>query len=598
MFDSHTSSASRRLNSQSRAGEAATIRSLVSRSLRTARLGAIFLVGGQLAACQGGGETSNDQAPSAPPAALPVRSGLAGRLTTSQHQNIVEDLLGVKLDALALAAAGGGLPQEQPSTGLFRNGADGQAAADDYPLAFGTLAALTAERVDIVALGAAVAPCADTASTCDRLFVDGLGKRLFRRGLTDREGAAFAALHARVLAEGVGAEQARRGVLEAMLQSPAFVFRLERELGGQPGEKRYLDGFELSSRLSFFLWESTPDDELLALASNGSLSGSPSSVPLLRAQVRRMLAEPRARRLTRGFVRDFSGVERAAFVGVTPVLRASLLDSMVATVDSQLWQAQGRIQELFTLTQMTLDPSTAQLVGLAPAGDGLRVYDLSALPQRVGWLTHPAFIAGMGDAQVGKIVHRGITLMVKLMCRQPVQLPDGLEATTSEFNRTFADLTERQRSEQRRAMASVAQGGTSAPTCWACHSQFEPLAYGFGRFDAAGRYLGEVDSLGRPLPIDGWMTDDLSVDEAARARYRDVAELMSQLAESETVQACLVEHFLALGTGRASSAVEKAFALPVLEAQRHAGGTLQAMVEAVAESELFRSLASSGPAPL
>jgi hypothetical protein len=94
------------------------------------------------------------------------------------------------------------------------------------------------------------------------------------------------------------------------------------------------------------------------------------------------------------------------------------------------------------------------------------------------------------------------------------------------------------------------------------------------------------------------MTDDLSVDEAARARYSDVAELMSQLAESETVQACLAEHFLALGTGRASSAVEKAFSLPVLEAQRHAGGTLQAMVEAVAESELFRSLALSGPAPL
>jgi hypothetical protein len=524
---------------------------------------------------------------------------LAGRLTASQHQNIAEDLLGVKLDALALAAAGGGLPQEQPSTGLFRNGADGQAAADDYPFAFGKLSALIAERVDIVALGAAFAPCADAAPACDRLFVDALGKRLLRRALTDREGAAFLALHVRVLAEGVGAEQARRSVLEAMLQSPAFVFRLERELGGPPGEQRYLDGFELSSRLAFFLWESAPDDQLLALASDGSLDGSPSSLPAVRAQVRRMLAEPRARRMTRELVRDLSGVERAAFVGVTPALRASLLDSMVATVDSHLWQAQGKIQGLFTLTRMTLDPGTAQLMGLAPAGDGLQAYDVSALPQRVGWLTHPAFIAGMGDAQVGKIVHRGITLMVKLMCRQPVQLPDGLEATTSEFNRTFADLTERQRSEQRRAMARpVAQGGSDAPTCWACHSQFEPLAYGFDRFDAAGRYLGEVDAQGRPLPIDGWMTDDLSLDEAARARYADVAELMSLLAESETVQACMAEHFLALGTGRASSSIEKAFSLPVLEAQRHAGGTLQAMVEAVAESELFRSLASSGPAPL
>jgi hypothetical protein len=144
----------------------------------------------------------------------------------------------------------------------------------------------------------------------------------------------------------------------------------------------------------------------------------------------------------------------------------------------------------------------------------------------------------------------------------------------------------------------VAQGGSGAPACWACHSQFEPLAYGFDRFDAAGRYLGEVDAQGRALPIDGWITDDLSVDETARTRYADVAELMSLLAESDTVQGCMAEHFLALGTGRASSSVEKAFSRLVLEEHRHAGGTLHAMVEAVASSELFRSLASSGPAPL
>jgi hypothetical protein len=272
---------------------------------------------------------------------------------------------------------------------------------------------------------------------------------------------------------------------------------------------------------------------------------------------------------------------------------------MVATVDRHLWEEQGRIRELFTSTRMTLDPSTARFMGLTPAAEGLHSYDVSGLPERVGWLTHPAFIAGMGDVQVGKIVHRGIALMVKLMCRQPVQLPDGLEATTADFNRTFANLTERQRSEQRRTMAlPVEQGGSGAPACWACHSQFEPLAYGFDRFDAAGRYVGEVDSQGRSLPIDGWMTDDLSVDEAARTRYADVAALMSLLGESDTVQACLAEHFLALGTGRAGSSVEKAFSHSVLEAHRRSGGTLHAMVAAVASSELFRSLASSGPAPL
>jgi hypothetical protein len=271
---------------------------------------------------------------------------------------------------------------------------------------------------------------------------------------------------------------------------------------------------------------------------------------------------------------------------------------MVASVEQHLWQEQGQIQGLFTSTRMTLEPSVAELLGLAPAGDGLQTYDVSGLPQRVGWLTHPGFIAGMGDADVGKLVHRGVTLMVKLMCRQPAQLPDGLEATTADFNVTFADRTERQRSEQRRLMAlPAAQGGSNTPACWACHSQFEPLAYGFDRFDAAGRYVGELDPAGRALPIDGWMTDDLAVEESARPRYADVAELMALLAESETVQACMAEHFIAFSTGRASSPIEKSFSYPVHAAQQHDGGTLPAMVEAVTTSELFRALASSGPGP-
>ncbi len=565
--------------------------------LPTTRLGAIGLLGAALGACDG--DAPGPGAPDAPPGSdLTVRSGLAGRLTPTQHSNVVKDLLGVELSALELAAVGGGIPQEQPSTGLFRNGADGQAAADDYPLAFGMLAAAIAGRVDMPALRAAVAPCAEAEVVCDRALVTGLGKRLFRRPLSQREGDAFVALHASVMAEGLSFEEAGRSVIEAMLQSPSFVFRLERELSGAAGEKRYLDGFELSSRLAFFLWDSAPDDELLALAEAGTLDGSPSTLPVLRQQLQRLLADPRARRMTRELVRDFAGTDRAAFVGVTPALRSALLDSMVASVDQHLWQEQGEIAGLFTSQRFSLDPSVATLIGLTPAGDGQRIYDVSVLPERVGWLTHPGFIAGMGDVEVGKIVHRGITLMVKLMCRQPAQLPDGLEATTADFNLMFAGWTERERSEQRRSMAlPVAEGGSNAPSCWACHSQFEPLAYGFDRFDAAGRYVGEVDAQGRALPIDGWMTDDLSLEESARPRYDDVAELMTLLARSETVQACMAEHFIAFSTGRASSSFEKAFSQPVHASLQKSGGTLEAMVESVATSELFRALASSGTAP-
>lgn len=556
----------------------------------------LALLSAALGACAG------DQAPTDEPSVepapdLPVRSGLAGRLTPTQHQNIIQDVLGVEPTQLDPALVGSGIPQELPSTGLFRNGADGQAAADEYPLAFGKMAAAVAEQVDIAALDARSGDCSDD-DACALAFVSGLGKRLFRRPLSQRESAAFLALHAAVLAEDPSIERARRSVVEAMLQSPAFVFRLERELSGSAGEKRYLDGYELASRLAFFLWDSAPDDDLLALADTEGFNGTASALPVLRQRVERMLQDPRARRLTREFVRDFAGTDHARFVGITPALRTSLFESMVATVDQQLWQEQGTLAGLFTTTRMSLDPDTATLLGFVPTGTGQHIYDVSALPERVGWLTHPGFIAGMGDADQGKLVHRGITLMVKLLCRQPLQLPEGLAATTADFATKFADLTERQRSEERRAMAlPVAEGGSNNPTCWACHSQFEPLAYGFNRFDAAGRYVGEADAQGRALPIDGWMTDDLSVDEAARARYTNVAELMQLMSQSSAIQACMAEHFLAFATGRASSAIEKDFSYRVRVAEEQAGGTLPAMVEAVATSELFRALASSGPTP-
>jgi len=557
-------------------------------------VGAAGMLGLAICACSGepGGQGS-DVGPVLPGSELSVRTGLAGRLTRDQHAHIVQDVLGVQLTEKERSADGFAVPEEKNSTGLFQNAADGQPAGDDYPLAFGRLAAAVAGRVDLAGLGLDAAPCAGEVA-CRIHWIADLGQRLFRRPLSEREQAAFASLHASVVAEGLGDEQAKRSVLEAMLQAPPFVFRLERENAAAIGEKRYLDGFELASRLSFFLWDSAPDAQLRALAESNTLDGSPRSIMVLREQVLRMLDDPRAHRMTHAFIRDFAETERASFAGITPELRAALSESMVASFESHLWQDRGQIKTLFTSTQMALAPSVAALIGITPRSDAIESYAVSALPERVGWLTHPGFIAGFGDADVGKIVHRGISLMVKLMCRQPIRIPDGAIAVAGSFNQAFANLNERQRSEQRRLMAKpVAEGGSNNPSCWACHSQFEPLAYGFNRFDAAGRYLGEVDATGAPLPTDGWMTDDLTLDESARAPYATMHEFMALMADSETIQACMAQHFLSFATGRAATAIEHEFSKSVHVEQEKNGGTLHAMVEAIASSELFRSTATA-----
>ncbi len=531
--------------------------------------------------CEAGPDAPVPESPDGPDetlgsgvAALGAREPYAARLTPRQYQHALQDVLGVTLQGPELDPARWGIPRAKNSTGLFSNSADGQPASDDYALAFGKLAAAVAARVDAELL-------MTDASLSE------LQRLLYRRPLTPLESERLAQLEAELVAQGVTPEQAKRGVLEAVLQSPAFLFRLEREQGD--GSERYLDGDELAARLAFFVWESVPDALLLDAAQSGELNGTDEALPQLRAQLARMLEDPKAERLLAGFVTDFAETERAAFVGMTPELRDAMLTSLIATVEHHLWGSGRPLEELFTLSEMVLDPLTAEWIGLSPTEPGLTLYDVSELPQRVGWLSHPGFIAGIGEVEVGNVVTRGISLMVKLMCRQPLEVPAAVQPAVNSFNAEFANLTQRQRSEQRQLMAlPESQGGQNNGVCWGCHSQFEPLAYGFDRFDAAGRYLGERDALGRALPIDGWMTDDLSLPEGDRPRYADMYEFMRLMEQSEVVQACLVEHFLAFGTGRAAASLEKQYSHQVNEVRSRTGGDLTALLEAVVTSELFR----------
>src|SRR5690606_25803180 len=131
------------------------------------------------------------------------------------------------------------------------------------------------------------------------------------------------------------------------------------------------------------------------------------------------------------------------------------------------------------------------------------------------------------------------------------------------------------------------------PVCWSCHTQFEPLAFGFARFDRAGRYVGEIDADAMPLPLDGWVP----TGEAVEPQYTDVASYMHILATNPVVQTCMTEHFIDFATARNGDAVGRAEAEHVGERYLANGGTLAAMVSAVVQSQLFRTVLPEGSAP-
>jgi hypothetical protein len=506
------------------------------------------------------------------------RPGLAARLSKVEYQHSIDDVLGVSLSPAELDSAAGGIPDDT-GDGVFKHIADKQTSVEQHPLAYFQVAEAVAKRVDIPALAARLGACTNPTAACGTAVVQAVGRQLYRRPLEPREVDAMLSVFNAGLAEELDFADATRWTLMAMLQAPPFLFRLEHETTGVAGQPRDLEAYELAARLASFLWVSVPDDALLAAAADQSLL-----TPAVReAQLSRMLEDPKAQRFTEAFATDFSRARFASYDGATDADRAALSESVIATFQDHFWTQRGSVADLFKTTRFVVNPIVAQLLGLTVTGTGLQPMDVAGLPQRVGLMSHPGVIAGMGDRAVGSFVNRGKYLMERVLCRNPVAFPDDLATVIEDFNADTAGLNEHERAAIRMGRAQ----------CWGCHRQFEPLAFGFSRFDGAGRYVGETDADSKPLPLDGWVP----TGEPAEPRYTDVASYMQILATNPVVQTCMTEHFVSFATARSSDEVARVDAEQVGKQYLANGATLPAMVAAVVQSPLFRTILPQSAAP-
>ena len=521
-------------------------------------------VGGSGSAGGGGAEQPADPS-------IVSRVGLAARLSKFEYQNSVLDVLGVELLPEELDETAGGIPNDA-GDGVFKHLADNQTSVEQHVLAYFQVADAVAERANVPELMLAAGACGEAGDECGAEFIRAIGRRLYRRPLDQREVDAMLVVYQAARAEQLDHEHAARWTLKALLQAPPFLFKAVDETSGAPGQPRDLSGYELAARLAAFIWVSVPDEPLLSAAGDGSLL-QPQG---LQDQVSRMLADEKARRFTEVFAVDFSRARFASYEGSTDADRAALNESIVATFQDHFWTQQGSLAEIFTTTRFVVNPTVAGLLGIQIAGDGLEPVDVSSLPQRVGLMSHPGVVAGMGDRDVGSFVNRGKYLMERLLCVNPTAFPATIASEIEEFNEATAGLSEHERVALR----------MERPTCWGCHRQFEPLAFGFSRFDGAGRYTGEVDADGKPLPLDGWVP----TNEVELPYYQDVASYMQILAVNPVVQTCMTEHFLDFATARVGDEIGKLEAERVGQEYQQGGSTLTAMVSAVARSPLFRTV--------
>jgi Protein of unknown function (DUF1592)/Protein of unknown function (DUF1588)/Protein of unknown function (DUF1587)/Protein of unknown function (DUF1595)/Protein of unknown function (DUF1585) len=465
------------------------------------------------------------------PGAAPLR-----RLTQSQYNNVVRDLLG---DATRPAD---GFPPDQ-TTGTFSNNAASQTVspllAQSYQQAAESLAATA------ITNKSAILPC-DPAKAgedaCAKQFIQTFAKRAYRRPLAQAEVDALVALYT-TNRQGATFDNGVQAVLEAVLNSATFLYMPELGLVDQakPGNVVPLAPYEMASRLSFFLWNSMPDDALFAAADAGQLA-TPEQVS---AQARRMIADPKAHDATREFFDQWMNLkalaaaskDSATYPAYTTDVKTSMLAETRAFLDYVMWQADGHVDTLLTAPVSFLDANTAKIYGVpAPNGSGLVKTSLDP-SQRGGILTQPAVLTALAKPNQSSPILRGKFVRERLLCQQLPPPPANLVIVPPEVK---PGATTRQRFAEH----------DKNPACAGCHSLMDPIGFGFEHFDGIGMWR----TTDQNLPVDA--TGTLSSSDVD-GPFDGVTDLAKKLATSSAVKDCVATEFYRYTLGRAETDADK-----------------------------------------
>jgi hypothetical protein len=505
----------------------------------------------------------------------PVVGPSAGRrLTKGEYLNSVSDLLGVDLSSPDDSSV---LPEDQPATGGgFRNDIQALLPTAVRTDAYETLANTAAARAAWTGGLARYAACTDPTLACREGFIRKFGRLAYRRPLNDDDVGHLGPLFDLAGNDAAGFQDGARLVVMAMLQSPHFLYRLERLDAIDSTGKHAPSAFELATRLSYMLWGSTPTTDLLDSADRGELSNDSSFV----AALDRMIADPRVERGFDGYVIDWLQLYRLdtrtpnEMAGVTPDLLSEMKEETRRFVRRVAMTENRDLTSLFTDKKSELGPALAAVYGVKPPLQGFATYDFTGDPSRIGILTEPGFLILRAAPERATIVHRGLMILRLFLCSE-VPAPPANAATRIDM--IPSNLTDRER---------FALHASSA-TCKACHSAFDPLGEPFEPYDLAGRFRTH-DEYGNVLRSDGEVTLD-----GTSQTFKSTADFAGLLSKSPDVARCFVRKMVQYGLGRTMQDADDQAVSEVANNLEKGGRTYTAMLRAVLTSSALRA-----PAPV
>jgi hypothetical protein len=474
--------------------------------------------------------------PSAPP---------ARRLTHSQYNNTLRDLVGDQ------TRPADNFPQED-----FVNGFKNQIAAQD-------ISPLLADAYHAAALAIAqsvfqggddlrhLLPCKPKSSAdsgCAARFVAQFGQRAFRRPLTPAEMDRYAALLANEARRTGRFSDGAQLVVEAMLQSPKFLFRME---GGSRA-------YDVASRLSYFLWDSMPDDALLTSAAAGQLATAAG----VEKAVRRMIADPKAATALEEFTSQWMRFDlvlntvkdRAVYPQFTPELAVAMTEETRRLVADAVW-GDRNFMDIFSADYAFVNSDLATLYKLpAPAAEFDRV-KFPADSDRAGILGEAMFLAATSKPEETSPTVRGFSVREQFLCQIVPDPPPGVNSTLPPVT-AEKPMTNRER----------LQAHLTNSSCAGCHSLMDTVGFGLEKFDAIGQrrekqvitFISDHPKKGeKPVKVSLPLDSHGTVQGLPNSDFASPKELGEILAATPQCQECVVRQLFRYAYGRKETGADR-----------------------------------------
>ena len=461
------------------------------------------------------------------------------RLTNSEYAYAIKDLLGIDATA-TVAMFPSDLTAREFMSGRFDNSSVQQTIStlhgSRYMGAATQFATNVVTAADVRTKIFGCDPTQGDTTKCLTSFISTFGRRAYRRPVTAEESSALLNL----AASEPDKQEAASLVLQAMLMSPNFLFRVEvgAAIDAARPDLVPLTGYELATRIGFLLFGRSPDDRLLDAAAAGHLDTAQGAEEVTRG----LLSDPRMHESMLNFASQWLQTNRlptiqrdpAQYPAFSPELMQSMQGEFTRLLDDFMFTPKASFLDLYTAPYGYADARLAAIYDPAKSAtagtgtSGLARVDFTGSSDRGGFFTTPAFLTATTRGNDTSVIQRGLYVRQVVLCDELPQPPPGITPPEAKPGESALDAETRH---------------TADPVCAGCHVRINPVGHGLERYDAIGRTRTTYPN-GKPVSQTG------HVDGLATPDYAGGVELGRIVKESPGSKNCVVAHGFRWAMGR------------------------------------------------